>query len=403
MYYVKNPVGRIVCVDTKEEYDRWLKTRDFSKPEKHEIDRWQNARVEEYEERKLKAKMAKMDGGDIFFATVSGGNDGYGMASQNLYREMAKIGVKISFQNKAQKIGLLFHAPYSVSRLGTQYRILYTMFESTKIPDDWPEYMNEADKILVPSKWCQKVFAESGVKTEVVPLGYDSRFFNYIDRKNTKKTRKTFTFLHYNAYNLRKGFLEVVKAFNDEFDKTEPVKMIFKTNLRKPPIPFMKSKYPNIEVISTEMKAYQLAELCQKSDCFVFPSRGEGFGLPPLEAMATGMPTIIPNAHGISHYFNKEFMYEVKIEKRCPGIYKRYKGQDVGEMFVSNVKHLRQQMRYVYEHQDEAFEKGKKAAEYVKQFTYANTAAKLKEIFDDIMSKPLPERRPSNVLPLELI
>ena len=38
----------------------------------------------------------------------------------------------------------------------------------------------------------------------------------------------------------------------------------------------------------------------------------------------------------------------------------RYKNQDVGEMYVNDVDDLRKQMRYVYEHQDEALEKGEK-------------------------------------------
>jgi glycosyltransferase involved in cell wall biosynthesis len=39
-----------------------------------------------------------------------------------------------------------------------------------------------------------------------------------------------------------------------------------------------------------------LYELMRRSSVFVFPSRYEGFGLPPLEAMYLGVPTIISNA-----------------------------------------------------------------------------------------------------------
>lgn len=37
-------------------------------------------------------------------------------------------------------------------------------------------------------------------------------------------------------------------------------------------------------------------ELMRRAAVFVFPSRGEGFGLPPLEAMRLGTPTIVSNA-----------------------------------------------------------------------------------------------------------
>jgi alpha-1,3-rhamnosyl/mannosyltransferase len=42
-----------------------------------------------------------------------------------------------------------------------------------------------------------------------------------------------------------------------------------------------------------------LVTLYRGADCFVFPSRGEGFGLPPLEAMACGTPVVASRASSI--------------------------------------------------------------------------------------------------------
>lgn len=43
----------------------------------------------------------------------------------------------------------------------------------------------------------------------------------------------------------------------------------------------------------------ELASLYQKAACFVFPSLYEGFGIPPLEAMAHGCPVVAANAASI--------------------------------------------------------------------------------------------------------
>jgi glycosyltransferase involved in cell wall biosynthesis len=400
MSYLINPAGRMVAIDDPLEYNRWAMTPGFSKPTVEQEQEYIKSRIA------MVSQMTKNTEPDkgIYMATVSqGGKDGYSISSNKLINELRKLGVIINTYNQGQKIALLFHNPYSVLRLEAPYRIIYTMFESDKIPDDWKDYLDAADKVLVPSHWCQNIFKQSGCSSEVLPLGYDDSIYTYQERKNKRETHEPFTFLHYNAFNIRKGFPEVFNAFVKEFDKAEPVKMIFKTTLDNPPLPITKKEYPNIEIITGKWTEAEMAKLCGQSDCFVFPSRGEGFGITPLEAMATGLPAIVPNAHGVTEYFSSRYMYEVKVKEECPALYSRYKNQDVGKMVICDVDDLAKKMRWVYEHQIEAREMGKAASEYVKQWTFSKTAIKLKEIFDEILSKPLPDRKLRNVLSLEKV
>lgn len=51
---------------------------------------------------------------------------------------------------------------------------------------------------------------------------------------------------------------------------------------------------PNVEIIG-HVNDNELVMLYQKATLFVFPSFYEGFGLPPLEAMASGTPVIVSN------------------------------------------------------------------------------------------------------------
>jgi len=398
--HLKNPGGRIVAIDDTKQALEFLE-KGFSKITPREEKAFIQSRyimVQAMKDREKKPHSPK-----VYLATVtqSGGTDGYGVVSKNLIRELRALDVVVKTQDEDQKIGLLLHTPYSIMRMGNPYRIIFTMFESDKIPEDWAEYLLEADEVVVPSKWCQGVFKKAGVKSKVIPLGYDDGVYEYFQRRK----RKIFTFVHYNAFNVRKGFLELFKAFTEEFTQDEKVKLVLKTTSNNIPsaMPINPRQYKNIEVITGKMNNSEMRELLNNSDCFVFPSRGEGFGLTPLEAMATGLPVIVPNAHGISEYFNSQYMYSVKVEGEVPATYSAYKNQDVGHMVKCSVKDLRKQMRYVFEHQREARSKGKMASEYVKRYTWTKTAERLNKLLMEYHIKPIIKRNLKNVLPLERV
>lgn len=403
MPYIVNPGGRIVQIDEKEQFNALLKQVGFREATEQEVFEFTSKRTRIIERMQYESDLDE-GGADraVYIATVSpGGKDGYGVASFHLINELQNQGVKISTYKKDQKIGFLFHSPQALIKLENPVKLIYTMFESDKIPDEWIEYLQIADKVFVPTQWCMEVFAKSGIATEVVPLGYNDKIYKYKERYVKRDKNEPFTFIHYNAFNIRKGFLEVLKAFNKAFEKDEPVKMIFKTTLNQIPLPLPPTQYPNIEVITGAKPEEEMRDLLYRSDCFVFPSRGEGFAIPPLEAMATGLPVIVPNAHGITEYFNPEYMYEAKIKETCPAIYARYKGIDVGKMVVTDIDQLAQQMRFIYEHQEEANEVGKKASEYAKNWTFEKTAIRFKEIFDEWIAKDVPKKPNSNLLILE--
>ncbi|KKK88683.1 hypothetical protein LCGC14_2740690, partial [marine sediment metagenome] len=68
--------------------------------------------------------------------------------------------------------------------------------------------------------------------------------------------------------------------------------------------------------INTKLTQPELRDLYHRADCVLAPSRGEGWGMPALEAMACGTPTIIADNTGLSEF--AKFGISIKSERvRC--------------------------------------------------------------------------------------
>ncbi len=398
--HITRPDGVVVEIDDDNGIMRALRNPKWRKSEAHEIDAYMAQKNQMLAQTEASAG-ENPEGLPVYYQTVSSSPDGYGMSRDILKTEIFGKGVLLQEDYQNQKVGLLYSYPTTITSMQNDVRLVMTMFESDHIPEDWPEYLKMADEVIVPSKWCADVFAKSGINCTVVPLGYNDRVFKYIERDIPVEKEDVFTFVHYNSFNMRKGFSEVFAAFTEEFKTTEPVKLILKTIDPRPPLPIIKSQYPNIDVIAGKLTEKELCDLLGTANCMVYPSRGEGFGITPLEAMATGLPAIVPNAHGISEYFNSNYMLEVKVEKESPALYQRFKGQFTGNMVECSVKDLRKQMRYAYNHQVEMKELGKSASEYVKKYTYRETSERLAEILKKWNTTEVIKRNDSKYLQVE--
>ncbi|HPD18841.1 MAG TPA: glycosyltransferase family 4 protein, partial [Candidatus Goldiibacteriota bacterium] len=82
------------------------------------------------------------------------------------------------------------------------------------------------------------------------------------------------------------------------------------------------SKIPmskNIKIITEEYDEGQMAELMRNADCFVLPSRAEGFGMIYLEAIACGIPVIATNWGGHCDFLNEQNSLLVKCKMTKAG------------------------------------------------------------------------------------
>lgn len=238
-------------------------------------------------------------------------------------------------------------------------------WETTRIPASWVGRINRFNALLVPCKQNIDAFRDSGVNIpiELVHWGIDPTRYYPVKRP---RSNDTFTFGTMGALSTRKGTDMLVRAFQAEFRGDEKVRMICKTSNYQ--YPFWAKDKRIIEQLGPVSDEELRRDFFVPVDCFVFPTRGEGFGMTPLEAMATGLPVIATGWSGITEYLTENVGWTLKyrLVPATDFATKVYK-EDCGEWAEPDQQHLQELMRYAYEHQDEVREKGAAAAEYVQR------------------------------------
>lgn len=237
-------------------------------------------------------------------------------------------------------------------------------FETTRVPRSWVGKINGFKALFVPCKQNIQMFRDSGVviPIELIHWGVDERQYHPIERKPSD----VFTFGHMGALSIRKGTDILVKAFLEAFPTEKDVRLICKSSF---PTYQFGTTDKRVEVfLNTWTHEELLRDFFTRIDCFVFPTRGEGFGLTPLEAMATGIPAIVTGWSGPVEYMTPEVGWTIDhtfspAKNFSEIVYK----EDCGDWAEPSKDHLIALMRHAYENREETRAKGAAAAQYVKE------------------------------------
>ncbi len=200
----------------------------------------------------------------------------------------------------------------------------YSTWETNIIPEHWIKNINTCfDLQLVPSEYNKKAYIECGLTKpiEVVPHCVNLAEIDAISPAELPDAFKDhFVFISVFQWTERKNPIGLLKAYFSEFYKNDDVVLILKSyksdsslfeqNKIKYEIEKLKQdmklpKYPKINFIGDLIPYRNIIELYKTSNCFVLPTRCEGFGMPILEAMACYLPVITTNYGG-----GAELLYE---------------------------------------------------------------------------------------------
>lgn len=187
----------------------------------------------------------------------------------------------------------------------SKYNVGYTPWESTKVPESWKYNMARCNEIWTTSNFVKDVYQQNNIHSNiyVIPHGVSPEW-TILERELTGK----FNFIHVGGDSKRKNPQLVVDAFLELFDGDTDYQLILKYNkfchaevyLDGNLVPAI--NHPQIIGISNDFTVDELVLLYHKCHCMVYPTSGEGFGMIPLESMATGLPTILTNETGCKDF-----------------------------------------------------------------------------------------------------
>jgi glycosyltransferase involved in cell wall biosynthesis len=208
--------------------------------------------------------------------------------------------------------------------------------ETDRCSQAWVDKCNKMDAIIVPSTFTKTVAQRSGditTQIHVIPEWYNT--FIDEDLKPLKLNLPSkFNFLMIGTLTAqkpeddRKNILYGVKWFCEQFKDDKKASLIIKTSFgkgtkidRKITVDYLKKaisevrsgKFPKIQLIHGGMSQKEVASLYKnkKITGLISATKGEGYGLPLIEAAAQGIPIVATGWSGHNEFLDKSLYLDV--------------------------------------------------------------------------------------------
>jgi len=263
-------------------------------------------------------------------------------------------------------------------------------WEFGALPKSWVRDLARVDEVWVPSQYVRRLYTDAGIpgsKVVVIPNGIDPERFHPGAPPRPLATAKRFKFLFVGGTIHRKGPDVLLKAYLSRFTAADDVCLVIKdfggksvyagqTFEQAIRAAQARPNAPEILYLSEEWAPGDLPGLYTACDCLVHPYRGEGFGLPVLEAMACGLPVVVTEGGATDDFATESFAY------RIPSSRKEF-GNRVGDFPLSgtgwllepDAEALKARLGWVVEHRDDARAIGRAASQHVlERWTWEKSA-----------------------------
>lgn len=225
------------------------------------------------------------------------------------------------------KIKILHVTPNLFSKYieSDMYHIGRVFWETDRLPDDFARNCELCNELWTGSEYNKQAIIKAGVTKPIyiIPQAIDVdigeitpfktaaddqyRFysiFEWTERKNPKTLLRAF----YTAFEEIENVVLILKTYVDNFTPDKKRELLH--NIREVKDGLKLKRYAQVYIYDELLDRQEIYRFHKTGNCFVSAHRGEGWGIPQMEAMLVGNPVISTNCGGIHEHVD----YITKID-----------------------------------------------------------------------------------------
>lgn len=338
---------------------------------------------------------------------------GYGEAVRHDIAALAKAGVQVttqipvyvpelsdygnlgdlavSFENRelGYNIKILHTTPnvYGQFVEPEKYIIGRAFWETDKVPLDFSINLQQCNEIWTGSEFNKQAMRNSGVTKPIyiIPEAIDAQITPDEIEPYLTDNKDDYKFYSVFEWTERKNPLALLEAYWREFENTPKVSLTLKTyqisfgpdkresidqQIRKLKARLNLKNYAPVFMYRQLMDRHQIYRFHKTFDCFVSGHRGEGWGIPQMEALLMEKPVISTNLGGIHEYLKDKKDALLIDYTMVPVDNMGYNGQwytpdqNWGSVKIED---LQKAMRFIFDNREMASKIGKQGRKTVQE------------------------------------
>ncbi|MBI2839372.1 MAG: hypothetical protein HYX75_13735 [Acidobacteria bacterium] len=300
----------------------------------------------------------------------------------------------------------------------------YVVWETDRLPRQWPGLLSCLKRILVPSRWNRDVCKTAGVTTpiSVVPHICDSSLRDGSVRENQSQEGPC-SFYAIETWSARKALDKCVQCYLEAFTSDESTVLVVKTgrHVYRQLVPARLAPFrrayghvrtflglpswmsfqttpaarvnaicrraarpPLVRVITADLDEEGIRGLHREGDCYLSLTRAEAWGLGAFDAAAAGKPVIMTGFGGQLDFLPPDLAYLVNyrlVSVRDDHDLQNFRADQ--RWADADPTHASKLLRYVFEHREEARARGEELGRYVRQtFSESRVIAEMLDAID---------------------